>query len=99
MTDADTKEYVNVQQRPGEICRVYYHINRGGGNKSSEARDIILQQLAFENAMPTCQSLMRTTKKSGNISNFIKAYTEVTPSCLEAVDIAAKLQGQTVTQI
>lgn len=68
-------------------------------NKSSEARNIILQYLAFENAMPACQSLMRTIKKSGDTSDFIKACAEVTPSCLEAVDRAAELQGQTAPQI
>lgn len=49
--------------------------------------------------MPACQSLMRTIKKSGDTSDFIKACAEVTPSCLEAVDRAAELQGQTATQI
>lgn len=63
-----------------------------------EIRDIILKQLTFENVSPTCQSLLRQIKKSGSISDYIKACAEVSPSYLQGVAIAAVLQRQTFTQ-
>lgn len=47
-----------------------------------EAREIILKQLVFENVSPIGQSLLRPTKESGSISEFMKAYAEVGPSYL-----------------
>lgn len=65
---------------------------------SLDARDIILKQLAFQNVSPTCQSLLRQIRKSGSISDYIKASAEVSPSYLQGVAKATVLQRQTSTQ-
>ena len=98
---ANTQGLANIKQKPEEpfeefVARLTEAVERMV--LSSEAKDIVLKQLAFENATPTCQSLLKTIKKSGNISDFIKACSEVTPSYLQGVAIAAALQGQTTTQ-
>lgn len=65
---------------------------------SLDARDIILKQLAFQNVSPTCQSLLRQIRKSGSISDYIKASAEVSPSYLQGVAKATVLQRQISTQ-
>lgn len=60
--------------------------------------DLILKQLAFENANATCQTLLRPVRKTGSISDFIKACSEATPTFIQGITIAAALQGQTSTQ-
>lgn len=99
--DANIKGLANVKQRPKEpfvefIARLTQAVERVV--PSPEARDIILKQLAFENVSPTCQSLLRTMKKSGSTSDYTKACAEVSPSYLQGVAIADASQGQTTTQ-
>lgn len=65
---------------------------------SSETRDIILKQLAYENASTACKSLLRQVKKLGSISDYIRACVDVGPSYFQSVAIAAALQGCTTTE-
>lgn len=98
---ANTQGLANITQRPEEPFEEFVARLTEAVEKmvlSSEAKDIVLKQLAFENATPICQSFLKTIKKSGNISDFIKACTEVTPPYIQNVAIAAALQGQTTTQ-
>uniref|UniRef100_UPI004038F55E endogenous retrovirus group K member 5 Gag polyprotein-like n=1 Tax=Callospermophilus lateralis TaxID=76772 RepID=UPI004038F55E len=65
---------------------------------NNEAAQIIIKQLAFENANTTCQTLLRPIRKTGNLSDFVKVCADVSPSYLQGVAIAAALQGQTNAQ-
>lgn len=65
---------------------------------SSEARDIILKQLVYENASAACQSVLRRVKKMGSISDYIRASMDIGPSYFQGVVIAATLQGCATTQ-
>ena len=49
---------------------------------SSEAKDIVLKQLAFENATPTFHSLLKTTKISGNVE-VVTSYFQDMPRLLQ----------------
>ena len=63
-----------------------------------EAAQIIIKQLAFENANATCQTLIRPIPKTRTLNDYVKACSEITPSYLQGIAIAAALQGQTITQ-
>jgi hypothetical protein len=56
---------------------------------SSEAKDIVLKQLALESAAPTFQSLLKTK---------IKACVEVATSYFQSVPITTTSQGQDTIQ-
>lgn len=62
--------------------------------KNEEAAQIIIKQLAFENANPTCQALLRPIKGSGDLNEFVKICAEVMPSYLQGVAFAAAMKGE-----
>lgn len=65
---------------------------------NEEAADILIKQLAFENANATCQSLSRPIRKTGSIGDYIKQCSEVFPAFIQVVTIAAALKGETYSQ-
>ncbi|KAM6143263.1 endogenous retrovirus group K member 7 Gag polyprotein-like [Erethizon dorsatum] len=66
--------------------------------ENEEAAAILLKQLAFENANVTCQSLLRPTRRTGNINDYIKTCSEASPAYIQGVAMAAALQGKTYQQ-
>ena len=62
---------------------------------SSEARDIVLKQLTFVNAAPTFHSLLKTTKKSGNL---FKACVDIVTSYFQGIPISTIWLGQSTIQ-
>lgn len=99
--DANTKGLANIKQKLEEPFEEFVAWKTEAGERavlSSEAKDSVLKQLAFENATPTYQSLLKTIKNLEIFLTLYKAYTEVIPSYLQVVAITAVLQGQTTTQ-
>ena len=65
---------------------------------SNEAADILIKQLAFENANSTCQAILRPIKKYGTLSDFIKQCADVGPAMMQGVAIAAAIKGDSYQQ-
>lgn len=63
-----------------------------------DAATMLARQLAFENANPICQNLIRPIRKTGNISDFIKQCSDIGPSFMQGIAIAAALKGETLPQ-
>ena len=65
---------------------------------SNEAADILIKQLAFENANSTCQAILCPVKKYGTLSDFIKQCEDVGPAMMQGVAIAAAIKGDSYQQ-
>lgn len=65
---------------------------------NSEAAEILLKQLAFENANPTCQALLRPIRRTGSLSDYIKTCMDSSPAHIQGMAMAAALQGKTYSQ-
>lgn len=65
---------------------------------NNEAADILIKQLAFENANSTCQNLLRSIRKSGNLNDYIKQCVDVFPAFIQGVALAAALKGEAYPQ-
>ncbi|XP_024622787.1 endogenous retrovirus group K member 5 Gag polyprotein-like [Neophocaena asiaeorientalis asiaeorientalis] len=63
-----------------------------------DAAIMLARQLAYENANPVCQNLIRPIRKTGNISDFIKQCSDIGPSFMQGIAIAAALKGETLPQ-
>ncbi|XP_026956131.1 endogenous retrovirus group K member 5 Gag polyprotein-like, partial [Sagmatias obliquidens] len=63
-----------------------------------DAASMLAKQLAFENANPVCQNLIRPIRKTGNILDFIKQCSDVGPSYMQGIALAAALKGETLPQ-
>ena len=42
-------------------------------------QNIILKQLAFENANEECQSMLRPIRETGSLMEYLKAYKHISP--------------------
>lgn len=96
-----TSSLANVKQGPDEkyedfVSRLITAISRLISNE--EVSEVLIKQLAFENANPTCQALLRPIKNSGNVTDYIKQCTDVSPAFIQGVAIAAALKGKTYSQ-
>ncbi|XP_073649462.1 endogenous retrovirus group K member 5 Gag polyprotein [Tursiops truncatus] len=78
-----------VSRLPAEIKRVII---------DEDAATMLAKQLAFENANPVCQNLIRPIRKTGSISDFIKQCSDVGPSYMQGIALAAALKGETLPQ-
>ena len=63
-----------------------------------EAEEIVVKQLAFENANTTCQALLRHIRKEGSIGDYIKMCMDASPAHIQGFAMAAALQGQTYSK-
>lgn len=60
----------------------------------SEGTDMLLKQLAWENANPLCQDLIRPIRKTGTVSDYIKACLDASPALVQGMAYAAAMKGQ-----
>ena len=60
----------------------------------SEGTDILLKQLAWENANALCQDLIRPIRKTGTIQDYIKACSDASPAIVQGMAYAAAMKGQ-----
>lgn len=63
-----------------------------------EAANILIKQLAYENANTTCKSLLHPIRKTRTIGDFVKSCADVSPSYVQGVAIAVALKGETYSQ-
>lgn len=76
---AKTEDLSDVKQGSDEpyqefICRLLQAIHQLVGN--TRAGQILTKHLAFENANPICKSLLRRSKRTGSITDFIRLCAE-----------------------
>ncbi|XP_077015564.1 endogenous retrovirus group K member 5 Gag polyprotein-like [Tamandua tetradactyla] len=86
-------------QEPYEdfVARLELNVEKLTG--SQEAKDIVLKQLAFENANSTCQALLRPIRKSGSLTDYIKMCADASPAYVQGLAMAAALQGLPYQQL
>lgn len=89
--------FSNIRQRGDEpfhdfVDRLSTAVNRS--IVQPEAAELVIKQLAYENANSTCQTLMRSIRRRGTLSDLIRACQDFTPSYAQGIAIAAALQGK-----
>ena len=97
-----TTTLAEVKQKGDEpyeefVSRLGLAVSRVISNQ--EAAEILIRQLAFENANNTCQALLRPIRKTGSTSDYVKQCADVGPAFLQGVAIAAALRGEPYPQV
>lgn len=64
----------------------------------SEGTEILLKQLAWENANTLCQDLIRPIRKAGTLQDYIKACLDASPAVVQGMAYAAAVQGQPINK-
>lgn len=59
-----------------------------------EGSDILLKQLAWENANALCQDLIRPVRKTGTLQDYIRACLDASPAVVQGMAYAAAMKGQ-----
>ncbi|XP_026956123.1 endogenous retrovirus group K member 10 Gag polyprotein-like, partial [Sagmatias obliquidens] len=101
LTPGKASTLTDLRQKPEEpyedfVSRLLIEIKRVITDE--DAANILAKQLAFENANPVCQNLIRPIKKTGSILDFIKQCSDVGPSYMQGIALAAALKGETLPQ-
>lgn len=65
----------------------------------SEGTEILLKQLAWENANTLCQDLIRPIRKTGAIQDYIKACIDASPAIVQGMDYAAAMKGEKILSL
>ena len=60
----------------------------------SEGTDILIKQLAWENANTLCQDLIRPIHKIGSLQDYIKACVDASPAIIQGITYAAAMKGE-----
>lgn len=60
---------------------------------NTTAADLVIKQLAYENANKTCQALLKTHTRDATIGDYIRLCADLSPSVAQGLAIAAALQG------
>lgn len=60
----------------------------------SEGTDILMKQLAWENASTLCRDLIRPIRKTGSLQDYIKACIDASPAVIQGIAYAAAMKGQ-----
>ena len=58
--------------------------------KSTEPAEIVLRQLAYENANSTCQALLRPVRSKDSLWTYIQTCQEVETSFMQGVNLSLK---------
>ncbi|XP_026956181.1 endogenous retrovirus group K member 5 Gag polyprotein-like [Sagmatias obliquidens] len=101
LTPGKASTLTDLRQKPEEpyedfVSRLLIEIKRVITDE--DAANMLAKQLAFENANPVCQNLIRPIRKTGSISDFIKQCSDVGPSYMQGIALAAALKGETLPQ-
>ena len=93
--------FSNIKQKPEEpyedfMARLIKGVHRVISN--GEAADILIRQLAFENANSTCQAVLRPIKKNGHIADFIRQCAGIGPAVMQGAAIPAAIKGDSYQQ-
>ncbi|XP_054553975.1 endogenous retrovirus group K member 5 Gag polyprotein-like isoform X1 [Talpa occidentalis] len=60
----------------------------------SGARDLLIKQLAWENANSLCRKLIRPIRKTGTLQDYIKICLGASPAVVQGIAYAAAMKGQ-----
>ena len=60
----------------------------------SEGTEILLKQLAWENANALCQDLIRPIRKTGTVQDYVKACVDASPAVVQGMAYAAAMKGE-----
>ena len=87
-SDIKTTFLGNVKQGPEEsyeefLAKLEDNVSKAITNP--EAAALILKQLAFKNANPMCQDLLRPVRRTGTIRDFIKTCLEASPAYIQVM--------------
>ncbi|RWS20429.1 endogenous retrovirus group K member 9 Gag polyprotein-like protein, partial [Leptotrombidium deliense] len=90
-----TLDFARIRQGPHETyadfgARLYEAANRVIGD--TNAAEILVKHLAFENANKTCQEIIWPHHKKGTIEEFIKLCADVSPLITQGAAIAAAVK-------
>ncbi|XP_054550643.1 endogenous retrovirus group K member 24 Gag polyprotein-like [Talpa occidentalis] len=82
------------QEEPHEnfVARLEEALDRMLPN--TEAKEMLLKQLASENANSLCQELIRPIRKTDTIQDFIKACMDASPAVIQGLAYAAEMKEQ-----
>lgn len=97
----ESTSFLNIRQKPEElyedfISRLTEAVYRVISN--SEAAEILIKHLAFENANSTCQAVLHPIKESGQIEDYIRQCADIGPAVIQAIAIAAAIKGNSYQQ-
>ena len=97
-----TEELSSIRQGPDELFQDFVSRLTQASNRligDSEAAQIIIKQLAFENANAICKAAIRPFKKQGNVADYIRICSDIGQSYTQGMALAAALQGKTINDV
>ena len=96
-----TSSFSNIKQKPEESYEDFVSLLTEAINRvisSTEVSEILIKQLAFENANSTCQAILHPIRKSGQVGDFIRQCVDAGPAMMQGVAIAAAVKGDSYQQ-
>lgn len=97
-----SEEVSKIRQGPDEPFQEFAaRLVRTAGRTfgESEASTALVTQLAYENANSACQAVLRPFRRKANLSDYIRLCSDIGPSYIQGLAIAAGLQGKTVKEV
>ncbi|XP_057644071.1 endogenous retrovirus group K member 5 Gag polyprotein-like [Chionomys nivalis] len=97
-----TEELSRLRQGPDELFQDFVSRPTQASSKligDSEAAQIIIKQLAFENANAICKAAIRPFKKQGKVADYIRICSDIGQSYMQGMALAAALQGKTINDV
>ncbi|XP_043314266.1 endogenous retrovirus group K member 10 Gag polyprotein-like [Cervus canadensis] len=64
-----------------------------------EAGIIVIKQMSYENANAAFQAALRPYRRKGGLTDYIRICTDIGPSYLQGLSMAASIQGKTIKKI
>ena len=95
-SDGKLSTLSNIKQGPDERYEDFVARLKTAVERPAE---IVLKQLAYENANATCQALLRPVRSKGSLWTYIQTCQEVGTSFMQGVALATALRGETAAQV
>lgn len=97
-----TEDLAKIRQGPDEpyqdfVARLMDAIGKVIGDE--QAGLILGKQLAYDNANSACQAALRPWRKKGSISDYVRLCSDIGPSYVQGVALAAALQGKSLKEM
>lgn len=97
-----SEDLSKVRQGPEEpyqdfLARLMEAIGKVIGDE--QACMVLAKQLAFENANSACQAALRPYRKKGDLSDYVRICSDIGPSYVQGVALAAALQGKSMKEV
>ncbi|XP_059521427.1 endogenous retrovirus group K member 10 Gag polyprotein-like [Myotis daubentonii] len=97
-----TEDLSKIRQGPEEpfqdfVSRLLQAAGRLIGD--GESGMLLVKQLAYENANSACQAAIRPFRKKSSLSDYVRLCSDIGPSYVQGLAIAAALQGKSVKEV